>query len=142
MQNFSKWLNQKYIAWQNVQGTEQTFMSYAAYLSIDPNNIIDIMLERALPDAGDLMAIAAKEGMEAYDVIGEERPDARVIEVYSTLGPMPTDFRMRMAHAIFDAEAEIKSRNISAESEEAKQVYIDTFERWGFQYRGKPSRQT
>ncbi len=110
MQNFSEWLNQKYLAWQNAQGTEETFMNYAAHLGIDPNNIIDIMLERALPNAGDLMAIAAAEGLEAYDVIEKERPDEGVIEVYSTLGPMSTDLRMKMAHAIFEAETELKDR--------------------------------
>lgn len=137
MSRFSDWLNEKYIAWEKAQGTTQTYMKFASYLCVDPNVIINIMLEKALPDAGDLMAIAAMEGMVAYDMMGKDRPEDDVVEVFSLLGPMPTDFRMRMAFAIHEAEKEMKQKNISSGSEESKQIYIRAFDRWGFHYNGE-----
>ena len=86
MSKFSEWLFQKYLAWQEAQGTQQTYMDYAARLGIDRNTIVDIMLEKALPDNGDLMAIAAAEGLEAYDVLEKERPDEEVVEDIPRLG--------------------------------------------------------
>ena len=116
------------------------YKSYAAYLWVDPNVVINIMLDKALPDAGGLMAIATKETMEAYDVMGKARPDEGVIEVFSLLGPMPTDLRLRMACAIHEAEKAMKDKNIFSGSEESKQIYIDAFDRWGFHYKSEPDK--
>ena len=122
MSHFSEWLNAKYTAWEKAQGSSRTFMDYAAYLGVDPNVIIEIMMDKALPDEGDLMAIAVKEGAEAYEEIGQAEPEQGVLEVFSQLGPMHTDLRRRMAHAIYEAEQAVKRKDIPSESEEAKQV--------------------
>lgn len=137
MSRFSEWLSEKYTIWEKTQGKKETYMSYAAYLGVDPSAMISMMMEKALPDSGDLMAIAAKEGTEVYDLLAEEHPDEGVIEIFSSLGQMPTDLRMRMAHAIFEAEQAVKRKDIPFESEEAKQVYIDALERWGFRFSGE-----
>ncbi|KPL75525.1 hypothetical protein ADN00_12850 [Ornatilinea apprima] len=136
MPRFSDWLTEKYTSWENTQGSTQTYAKYATYLCVDAKVLVNIMLGKALPNTGDLMAIAAKEGLEVYDVLEKDRPEEGVIEVFSSLGTMPTDFRMRMAHAIYEAEETVKGRNISTESDEAKQVFIEAFERWGFHYQG------
>jgi len=136
MPRFSDWLTEKYTAWERAQGSTQTYAQFAAYLCVNPGVIVNIMLGKALPNASDLMAIAAKEGLEAYDVLGKDRPEEGVIEVFSSFGAMPTDFRMRMSYAIFEAEKTAKDRDIAAESDESKQVFIDAFERWGFRYQG------
>jgi len=136
MPRFSDWLTEKYTAWEKAQGSTQTYAQYAAYLCVNPGAVVNIMLGKTLPNAGDLMAIAAKEGLDAYDVLGKERPEQGVMEVFSSLGPMPTDFRMRMSHAIYEAEKTLKEKNIQPESDESTQVFIETFERWGFHYQG------
>jgi len=136
MPRFSDWLTEKYTAWDKAQGSTQTYAKYATYLCVDVNVVVNIMLGKTLPNAGDLMAIAVKEGMEAYDILGKERPEEGVLGIFSTLGSMPTDFRMRMSYAIYEAEKAVKDQNISAESDESKKVYIDAFERWGFHYQG------
>lgn len=136
MPRFSDWLTDKYTAWEKAQSSTQTYAQYAAYLCVDPGVIVNIMLRKAIPNAGDLMAIAAIEGLEAYDVLERTRPEKGVIEVFSSLGPMPADFRMRMAHAIYEAEKTVKEKNIQPESDEATQVFIDAFEKWGFHYQG------
>lgn len=136
MPRFSDWLTEKYTSWENTQGSTQTYAKYATYLCVDAKVLVNIMLGKALPNTGDLMAIAAKEGLEVYDVLEKDRPEEGVIEVFSSLGTMPTDFRMRMSYAIYEAEKTVKSRNISTESDEAKQVFIEAFERWGFHYQG------
>lgn len=137
MSRFSEWLSEKYTIWEKTQRKKETYMSYAAYLGVDPNAIISMMMEKALPDAGDLMAIAAKEGTDVYGILGEEQPEEGVIEVFSSLGQMPTDLRMRMAHAIYEAEQAVKSKKVALESEEAKQMYIEALERWGFRFSGE-----
>mgnify|MGYP000879224358 CR=1 FL=1 len=136
MPRFSDWLTEKYTSWENTQGSTQTYAKYATYLCVDAKVLVNIMLGKALPNTGDLMAISAKEGLEVYDVLEKDRPEEGVIEVFSSLGTMPTDFRMRMSYAIYEAEKTVKSRNISTESDEAKQVFIEAFERWGFHYHG------
>lgn len=136
MPRFSDWLTEKYTSWEKDQDSRQTYAQYANYLGVDPGVIVNIMLGKALPNTGDLMAISAKEGLEAYDFLEKDRPEEGVIEVFSSLGTMHTDFRMRMAYAIYEAEKTVKGWNISTESDEAKQVFIDAFERWGFHYQG------
>lgn len=136
MLRFSDWLTEKYTAWEKAQGSTQTYARYAVYLGVDPRVIVNIMLGKALPDDGDLMSIAAKEGLEAYDIIGKDRPEEGLMEVFSTLEKRPADMRMRMAYALYEAEKTIKDGNIASESEEAKLVFIDAFERWGFHYHG------
>lgn len=136
MPRFSDWLTEKYTAWEKAQGSTQTYAKYATYLCVDTNVIVNIILGKALPNAGDLMAIAVREGLEAYDILGKDRPEEGVLGVFATLGSMPTDFRMRMSYAIYEAEKTVKDRNIHPESDESKQVYIDAFERWGFHYQG------
>ena len=136
MSHFSEWLNAKYTTWEKAQGSSRTFMDYAAYLGVDPNVIIDIMMDKALPDEGDLMAIAVKEGAQAYEEIGQAEPEQGVLEVFSQLGPMHTDLRRRMAHAIFEAQQISKEKQIASGTEESKKVYIESFDRWGFQYKG------
>ena len=136
MPRFSDWFTQKYTAWEKAQGSTQTYAQHAAYLCVDPGVVVNLVLGKALPNAGDLMAIAVKEGMEAYDGLGKDRPEQGLIEVFSSLGPMPTDFRMRMSYAIYEAEKSLKDQNIQPESDESTQVFIDAFERWGFHYQG------
>jgi len=131
---FSDWLTEKYTAWERAQGSTQTYARYAAYLCVDSGVVVSIMLGMALPNAGDLMAIAVKEGLEAYDVLEKDRPEQGVIEVFSSLGSMPTDFRMRMSYAIYEAEKAIKDMDTLSESDESTQIFINAFERWGFHY--------
>ena len=136
MSRFSEWLNVKYTAWEKAQSSSRTFLDYSAYLSVDPNVIIDIMMDKALPDEGDLMAIAVKEGVDAYEVLDQAIPEPGVLEVFSQLGPMHTDLRRRMAHAIYEAQQISQEKQITSGTEESKQVYIEAFDRWGFQYKG------
>jgi hypothetical protein len=134
MSRFSEWFNQKYAIWEKAQGSPQTYLSYAAYLTIDPNVVINLILDKAQPEEGDLMAIAVKEGIEAYDLVGKDRPLEGVIEVFSSLGSMPTDLRVRMAHAVNEAEKSVKEKGITSGSEESKRIYTECLERWGFRY--------
>lgn len=136
MSHFSEWLNAKYTTWEKAQGSSRTFMDYAAYLGVDPNVIIEIMMDKALPDEGVLMAIAVKEGAEAYEVMAQAMPEPGVLEVFSQLGPMHTDLRRRMAHAIYEAQQISQEKQIASGTEESKQVYIEAFDRWGFEYKG------
>lgn len=141
MPRFSDWLTERYTEWERAQGSTQTYADYASYLCVDPGVIVKIMLGKALPNASDLMAVAAKEGLEAYDVLEKDRPEEGVIEIFLSLGTMPTDFRMRMAYAIHEAEKTVKEQNIPAESDESKQLYIDALERWGFHYKGQLTKK-
>lgn len=136
MTRFSDWLTERFTAWERLQGSTQTYAQYAEYLFVDAGVIGNIMLGKALPEDGDLMAIAAKEGLEAYDIVGKDRPEEGVIEVFSSLSAMPADLRMRMAYALYEAEKTIRDENIPSESEQGKLVFIAAFERWGFHYHG------
>jgi hypothetical protein len=140
MSRFSDWFNQKYAIWEKAQGSPQTYMSYAAYLTIDPNVVINLMLDKAQPDEGDLMAVAVKEGMEVYDLVGMEQPESGIVEVFLSLGSMPTHLRLRMAKAIHEADIIVKGQGIPAGSKESIQVYSESLKRWGFRYQaGKKS---
>jgi len=79
--DFSNWLNQKYLEWQIGSGGRKTISEFADYLNI-PRSVVNHYLNgRTTPKRKNTEKIATKLGPEAYDLMGFQRPDPEFKEI-------------------------------------------------------------
>ena len=72
---FPKWLEQRFLAWQNQQGMRKTLDEFAAYLGVGRQILSAWLNGTRSPSPESLRLLAAKLGPEVYDALDLERPD-------------------------------------------------------------------
>ena len=72
---FSKFLEQKFLEWQQSEGGRRTVKEFAEYLGVSQSTISTWWNEDRKPEGENLVKLALKLGIEVYDALGKERPD-------------------------------------------------------------------
>ncbi len=72
---FAKWLEGKYLEWQFSGGSRRTQTEFAEWLGISQPLVNRYMNGNGVPTAINVDRIAARLGLEVYDLLGLARPD-------------------------------------------------------------------
>jgi len=72
---FSKFLEQKFLEWQQAEGGRRTVKEFAEYLSVSQSTISTWWNEDRKPEGENLLRLALKLGIEVYDALEKPRPD-------------------------------------------------------------------
>jgi hypothetical protein len=88
------------------------------------------------PQNGEVLSIAGLFGVNVYRILGLAEPDAELMKAYASFSNLAGELRCKAAHALWEADEEIKERKISPESDQAKIILANAFDKWGFSVSG------
>lgn len=74
--DFRQFLEVKYLEWQRESGGRKTVLEFANYLGVKQQTVSNWWNGERLPQGENIHKLALKLGMEVYDVLGLDRPDA------------------------------------------------------------------
>jgi len=89
------------------------------------------------PQNGEVLSIAGMFGVKVYKVLGLPEPDKELLKTYESFSNLAGELRSKAAHALWEADVEIKHKQLLPESDEAKAILTKAFDRWGFTVSGK-----
>lgn len=81
--DFRQWLEMKYLDWQRRQGGRKTVLQFAEYLDVSQQTLSNWLNETRKPQGDNVRKLADKFGLEVYDVLGLERPNADMFYLQS-----------------------------------------------------------
>ena len=71
-------------------------------------------------------------GVKVYKVLGLPEPDKEILKAYASFSNLAGELRSKAAHALWEADVEIKQKQVAPESNEAKAILAKSFDKWGF----------
>ncbi len=94
---FSKFLLDKYLEWQGKAGARKSVVEFASYLGYPQPTVSAWMNGNRTPrDEGTVRQLAVKLGIETYDILGLERPDARLFFIMQHWGELTDEQQARL----------------------------------------------
>ena len=90
----------------------------------------------ATPQGGEILSIAGIFGIKVYKILGLAEPDAELIKAYQSFSHLDGKLRRKAAGALWEADLEIKRKQISPTSDEAKTILSLVYKKWGFTVSG------
>jgi hypothetical protein len=86
----------------------------------------------SIPQGGEVLSIAGMFGIKVYKVLDLPEPDKELLKVYASFSHLPGELRSKAARALWEADVEIKQKQVPPKSDEAKAILSNAFEKWGF----------
>lgn len=80
---FAQFLEMKYLEWQKQEGGRKTVKEFAAYIGVSQSTISNWWNDDRKPEGENLQKLAAKLGIEVYDILGVPRPDSDLLYLQS-----------------------------------------------------------
>lgn len=74
--DFRQFLENKYLDWQKETGGRKTVQEFANFLGVHQSTVSTWWNGDRLPQGENIVKLSLKLGLEVYDVLGLERPDA------------------------------------------------------------------
>jgi len=136
MSKFQDWFNRKYRQWRQSQPGEEDFLGFCFLLGYTPQTVLAWMHGETIPQDGDVLNIAGKFGVKIFSVLGIPEPDKELLKAYESFSHLAGNLRSKAAHALWEADVEIKQKQLSPDSDEAKAVLAKVFDKWGFSVSG------
>ena len=90
---FSKYLEQKFLEWQQREGGRRTVKEFAAYIGVSQSTISTWWNDERKPEGDNLLKLAMKLGVEVYDVLGKPRPDSDLLYLQTIWNELPNESR-------------------------------------------------
>jgi len=88
------------------------------------------------PQNGEVLSIAGMFGIKVYKVLGLTEPDKELLKAFASFSNLAGELRSKAAHALWEADTEIKQKQVVPESDEAKAILAEAFDKWGFSVSG------
>jgi hypothetical protein len=136
MSNFPDWFKREYRRWSRSQPGEEDFLAFCSLLGYTPNIVLSWLHGESTPQNGEVLSIAGMFGVKVYKVLGLPEPDKEILKAYASFSNLAGELRSKAAHALWEADVEIKNNRISPQSDEAKAIIAKTFDKWGFAVSG------
>jgi hypothetical protein len=136
MSNFPDWFKREYRRWSRSQPGEEDFLAFCSLLGYTPNIVLSWLHGESTPQNGEVLSIAGMFGVKVYKVLGLPEPDKEILKAYASFSNLAGELRSKAAHALWEADLEIKNNKISPQSDEAKAIIAKTFDKWGFAVSG------
>ncbi len=136
MSNFPDWFTKEYRRWNNTQPGEEDFLAFCSLIGYTPETVLSWMHGESIPQNGEVLSIAGMFGIKVYKVLGLTEPDKELLKAFASFSNLAGELRSKAAHALWEADVEIKNNRISPQSDEAKAIIAKTFDKWGFAVSG------
>jgi transcriptional regulator with XRE-family HTH domain len=136
MSNFPDWFKREYRRWSRSQPGEEDFLAFCSLLGYTPNTVLSWLHGESTPQNGEVLSIAGMFGVKVFQVLGLPEPDKEILKAYASFSNLAGELRSKAAHALWEADVEIKNNKISPQSDEAKAIIAKTFDKWGFTVSG------
>ena len=134
MPTFTKWFKRKHTQWVRSQpGKKDDFLGFCEFLGYPPAKVLDWMNGSNIPQDTEVLCLAGLFGMEIYQLLCIPEPDPKILENFQAFGNLSGKHRAQIAQAIFESQTEIEQRGIAFNSEDAKKIFADVFQKWGFE---------
>lgn len=91
--NFRQFLEGKYLEWQQREGGRKTVFEFAEYLGVSQSTVSTWWNETRMPQGDNIRKLAAKLGLEVYDVLGLPRPDEDLFYLQSVWDELTPEIR-------------------------------------------------
>ena len=132
MSNFPDWFKREYKRWSRSQPGEEDFLAFCSLLGYTPETVLAWMHGESIPQGGEVLSIAGMFGIKVYKVLDLPEPDKELLKVYASFSHLPGELRSKAARALWEADVEIKQKQVPPKSDEAKAILSNAFEKWGF----------
>ncbi|PKO06209.1 MAG: hypothetical protein CVU41_08885 [Chloroflexi bacterium HGW-Chloroflexi-3] len=88
------------------------------------------------PQNCEVLSLAGLFGIKIYKVLGLPEPDKELLKTFNSFSNLAGELRSKAAHALWEADVEIKQKQLLPESDEAKAILAKVFDKWGFNFSG------
>ena len=136
MSNFPDWFKREYRRWSRSQPGEEDFLAFCSLLGYTPEIVLAWMHGESIPQNGEVLSIAGMFGVKVYKVLGMPEPDKELFKTFNSFSNLAGELRSKAAHALWEADVEIKQKELLPESDEAKAILAKAFDKWGFTISG------
>jgi hypothetical protein len=136
MPKFTDWFNRQYIRWVRSQPRAEDFLAFCSLLGYPPETVVDWIEGETIRQGPEVLSIASLFGVKVYQTLDLTEPDEELLKIYKSFSHLSGEYQSRVAHAIWEADVEMKQSQVLPESEEAKAVRTKAFEKWGFNVSG------
>ena len=137
MSNFPDWFTREYRRWSRSRPGEEDFLAFCYLLGYTPETVLSWMHGESIPQNGEVLSIAGMFGVKVYKVLEMPEPDNELLKTFNSFSNLAGELRSKAAHALWEADVEIKQKQLLPESDEAKAILTKAFDRWGFTVSGK-----
>lgn len=96
----AKWLDSKYLQWQNDLEQRKTVIEFADYLEVNRSLLSYWMNGSRDPSEDNLVKLAFKLGFEIYDVLEKDRPNILYLYVLRNWQNAPQKIQKQLAEII------------------------------------------
>ena len=132
MSKFEDWFTKEYRRWNRTQPGGEDFLAFCSQLGYTPEAVLAWMHGDAVPQNSEVLSIAGFFGPKVYKELGLSEPDPALLDSFASFAHLPGEQRSLAAQALYEADLEIKERQLEPRSEEAKRIIIASFEKLGF----------
>lgn len=136
MPKFTDWFNRQYKRWVRSQPGAEDFLAFCSLLGYSPATVVDWIEGETIPKGPEVLSIAGLFGVKVYQILDMPVPDEELVKIYKSFSHLSGEYQSRVAHAIWEADVEMKQSQVLPESEEAKAILTKIFEKWGFTVSG------
>ena len=133
MSKFLTWFNSAYKRWIRSQPGGEDFLAFCDLLGYPPAKVLDWLHGESIPEGLEVLSIAGLLGVIAYETLDLPAPDPGLIKIYQSLAHLNGEYRCKLAYAFWEAQEEMRTKEISSSSEEAKAILGEAFKKWGFE---------
>lgn len=136
MSKFPDWIKREYRRWSRSQPGEEDFLAFCSLLGYTPETVLSWMHGESTPQNGEVLSLAGMFGVKVYKVLEMPEPDNELLKTFNSFSNLAGELRSKAAHALWEADVEIKQKQLLPESDEAKAILTKAFDRWGFSVSG------
>ena len=129
---FTKWFLKAYKQWCKKEVGEEDFIGFCFHLGYPPYKVLDWQNGNAVPSGSEVLSIADLLGIEVYTVLGLEKPDQELLDIFDKFSHFKGELRGNLSQALYEANLEIESNNLSNDTEGMKAIVQKTMKKWGF----------
>jgi hypothetical protein len=133
MSKFPAWFNKAYKRWSRSQPGEEDFLAFCDLLGYSADKVLEWFHGESVPEGPEVLSIAGILGINVYEVLDLQKPDPELIKIFHSFSHLTGDYRSNLAHALWEAHAEMIRKGIIEHSEEAKLILSQAFNKWGFE---------
>ena len=131
MSKFPAWFNRAYKRWSRSQPGEEDFLAFCDLLGYSPSKVLAWLHGESIPEGPEVLSIAGILGIQVYEVLDLQKPDPELLKIFYSFSHLTGNYRSKLAHALWDAQAEINNKGVAFDSEEAKIILANVFKKWG-----------
>jgi len=131
MSNFPAWFNRAYKRWSRSQAGEEDFIAFCDLLGYPPSKVLGWLHGEFLPEGSEVLSIAGILGTEIYKVLGLQKPDPELVNLFNQFSHLQGQDRPKLAIAIFEIDKLLKEGNILTSSPEVTEIIKNVFEKYG-----------